>query len=71
MMEGGRGKWRFTSPAHTVRAFHQDLLEIEEDGGIAVRHARDSENHRVLVEGMTTLGFAACSRPNISRNAAS
>ena len=51
------GKWRFTSPTHIVRAFSRALDELEEEGGIAARHARYSENHWVLVEGMRALGF--------------
>ncbi|MFA0026573.1 aminotransferase class V-fold PLP-dependent enzyme, partial [Vibrio sp. 10N.261.49.A5] len=27
-MESNHGKWRFTSPTHTVRAFYQALLEL-------------------------------------------
>ena len=64
-MEEGRGKWRFTSPTHTVRAFYQALLELEDEGGVAVRHARYSENHRVLVEGMTGLGFRCLLPPEL------
>ena len=56
-MEKGHGKWRFTSPTHVVRAFMQALNELKAEGGIAARHARYSENHRVLVEGMRSLGF--------------
>lgn len=56
-MEDGRGKWRFTSPTHTVRAFVQALQELEEEGGVEARHARYSENHRILVQGMEGLGF--------------
>lgn len=56
-MEEGRGKWRFTSPTHTVRAFAQALQELDEEGGIDARHARYAENHRILVEGMDRLGF--------------
>ena len=51
------GKWRYTSPTHVVRAFFQALDELEEEGSIAARHARYSENHRVLVDGMRELGF--------------
>ena len=51
------GKWRYTSPTHVVRAFYQALDELEEEGGIAARHARYAENHRVLVNGMRDLGF--------------
>ena len=56
-MEKGHGKWRFTSPTHVVRAFMQAMNELKEEGGVAARHARYSENHRVLVEGMRSLGF--------------
>lgn len=56
-MEKGNGKWRFTSPTHTVRAFSQALVELEEEGGISQRHARYVENQRLLVEGMETIGF--------------
>ena len=55
-MEDGNGKWRFTSPTHAVRAFAQALDELDEEGGIPARHARYSENHRILVEGMQDLG---------------
>jgi 2-aminoethylphosphonate-pyruvate transaminase len=56
-METKNGKWRFTSPTHTVRAFVQALQELHEEGGVAARFARYSENHRVLVDGMDKLGF--------------
>lgn len=56
-MEKGHGKWRFTSPTHVVRAFMQALTELKEEGGVAARHARYCENHRVLVEGMRALGY--------------
>ncbi|MCH8192449.1 MAG: 2-aminoethylphosphonate--pyruvate transaminase [Planctomycetes bacterium] len=56
-MEQSRGKWRYTSPTHTVRAFAQALVELEEEGGIPARHARYCENHRILVEGMEGLGI--------------
>ncbi|MDR0488750.1 MAG: 2-aminoethylphosphonate--pyruvate transaminase [Propionibacteriaceae bacterium] len=51
------GKWRFTSPTHVVRAFFQALNELEEEGGVAARHARYCENQKLLVEGMTKAGF--------------
>ena len=56
-MEQGHGKWRFTSPTHTVRAFAQALVELEEEGGIVARNARYVENHRRLIRGMEMLGF--------------
>ncbi|MDR2764762.1 MAG: 2-aminoethylphosphonate--pyruvate transaminase [Tannerella sp.] len=56
-MEKGKGKWRFTSPTHIVRAFYQALLELEQEGGVAAREKRYRENHRILKEGMPALGF--------------
>ncbi|NLS12967.1 2-aminoethylphosphonate--pyruvate transaminase [Vibrio sp. SM6] len=57
-MEQQHGKWRFTSPTHTVRAFYQALLELEQEGGIAARHKRYETNQKRLVDGMRALGFA-------------
>jgi len=56
VMDSG-GKWRFTSPTHVVRAFYQALDELEEEGGVAARATRYTENHRILVDGMRSLGF--------------
>lgn len=56
-MEQNGGKWRFTSPTHIVRAFHEALNELEDEGGIAARHERYSHNQATLVKGMRTLGF--------------
>lgn len=56
-MEKGHGKWRFTSPTHVVRAFKQAMVELAEEGGVEARHNRYCENHRVLVDGMRSLGF--------------
>lgn len=56
-MEAGHGKWRFTSPTHVVRAFQQALNEFDAEGGVPARHARYTENQRILVDGMEALGF--------------
>ena len=56
-MEKGHGKWRFTSPTHVVRAFKQAMDELAEEGAVEARHNRYCENHRVLVDGMRSLGF--------------
>lgn len=56
-MEERGGKWRFTSPTHVVRAFAQALNELDLEGGVSARHARYAANHRVLVQGMRSLGF--------------
>lgn len=56
-MENGNGKWRYTSPTHTVRAFAQALVELEEEGGVAARHKRYAANQQALAKGMTRCGF--------------
>ena len=56
-MEEQNGKWRFTSPTHTVHAFATALTELAIEGGVAVRAARYRANQRTLVEGMRALGF--------------
>lgn len=56
-MEENHGKWRFTSPTHTVRAFYQALAELREEGGVKAREARYTENNKILREGMKELGF--------------
>ena len=70
-MEEDKGKWRYTSPTHVVRAFHQALRELDEEGGIARRAERYRRNHRTLVDGMRALGFRtllpdACQGPFIT-----
>lgn len=51
------GKWRYTSPTHVVRAFAQAMKELEEEGGIAARHARYQHNMDTLVDNFEALGF--------------
>ncbi len=62
-MEANSGKWRFTSPTHTVRAFAQAIDELDHEGGIRQRFSRYSENHRILVSGMAQLGFKTLLEP--------
>ncbi len=62
-METQGGKWRYTSPTHTVRAFAQALGELDEEGGVERRSARYAENHRVLVDGMQQIGFRTLIAP--------
>lgn len=56
-MEDYHGKWRFTSPTHTVLAFAQALKELHEEGGITARFQRYQQNQQKLVAGMRALGF--------------
>lgn len=59
------GQFRFTPPTHVLLAFHQALLELEAEGGVAGRAARYRENYRTLVEGMSALGFRAYLAPEL------
>lgn len=51
------GKWRYTSPTHTVLAFKQALKELRHEGGVRSRYQRYSRNQEVLSQGMQELGF--------------
>ncbi len=51
------GQFRFTPPTHVLLAFHQALLELEAEGGVAGRAARYRRNHEILAKGMADLGF--------------
>ncbi len=53
------GQFRFTPPTHALLAFHQALLELDGEGGVAGRGARYAGNHAALMEGMAELGFQA------------
>ena len=51
------GQWRFTPPTHVVAAFLTALEIHEEEGGVAGRGARYTNNRDVMVSGMRDLGF--------------
>lgn len=51
------GQFRFTPPVHSLIAFHQALLELEEEGGVAAREARYRGNRDTCRAGMRELGF--------------
>ncbi|MEZ4699448.1 MAG: 2-aminoethylphosphonate--pyruvate transaminase [Rhodothermales bacterium] len=51
------GQFRFTPPTHALLAFHQALLELEAEGGVAARGARYRGNHTLLIAEMSRLGF--------------
>jgi 2-aminoethylphosphonate-pyruvate transaminase len=51
------GQYRFTPPIHVIVAFHQALQEFFAEGGVAGRGHRYSENARILIGGMRSLGF--------------
>ncbi len=51
------GKWRFTSPTHTVLAFNKAIEEMKEEGGIKARSQRYYDNNKLLIKKMKELGF--------------
>ena len=57
------GQFRFTPPTHALLAFHQALLELEEEGGVEARAARYRANHETLIAGMRALGFEEYLKP--------
>ncbi|MCG8552797.1 MAG: 2-aminoethylphosphonate--pyruvate transaminase [Desulfobacterales bacterium] len=56
-MEKGKGKWRYTSPTHVVRAFAKALEELDQEGGVVKRFERYSQNNRYLIAQMKEMGF--------------
>jgi 2-aminoethylphosphonate-pyruvate transaminase len=57
------GQFRYTPPTHALIAFHQALVELEEEGGAEARAARYGLNHQTLLAGMRELGFEEYLRP--------
>ncbi|MDU9394414.1 2-aminoethylphosphonate--pyruvate transaminase [Pseudomonas sp. zfem002] len=51
------GQWRFTPPTHVVAALHEALQQYHEEGGLAARQQRYTDNCAALLEAMATLGF--------------
>ena len=51
------GKWRFTSPTHTVIAFAKAMEELEQEGGIKARSKRYFENNREIIRRFKELGI--------------
>jgi 2-aminoethylphosphonate-pyruvate transaminase len=49
--------------AVALLAFHQALIELEEEGGSLRRLARFRANHKALMRGMTEMGFHAYLAP--------
>ncbi|MCG8548595.1 MAG: 2-aminoethylphosphonate--pyruvate transaminase [Alphaproteobacteria bacterium] len=59
------GQWRFTPPTHVLAAFDRALVEHAEEGGVAGRGRRYSENCRALVDGMRAMGFETLLSDNL------
>jgi 2-aminoethylphosphonate-pyruvate transaminase len=51
------GQFRFTPPTHVVLAFHQALLELEQEGGILARKERYMLNYEITLSAMQEMGF--------------
>lgn len=51
------GQWRFTPPVQVVSALVEALRFLEVEGGPAARLAHYQKNCRVLIDGMSRLGF--------------
>ncbi len=64
-MEAHHGKWRFTSPTHTVLAFAQALRELDSEGGVAARSVRYARNQHRLITGMQKIGFRPLLAPEL------
>ena len=50
-------QWRFTPPTHVVAAFDAAIAQFLEEGGLAARGARYTNNCRTLIDGMAGLGL--------------
>lgn len=58
----------FTPPVQIVLALQQALIELELEGGVAVRHARYQKCNQVLGSGMQKLGFTCYLPDDIKRS---
>lgn len=55
----GDGQFRFTPPIHSILAFRQALLELEQEGGVSARGARYKLNYETTLSAMQKMGFKA------------
>jgi 2-aminoethylphosphonate-pyruvate transaminase len=51
------GQFRFTPPVQVLKAFHQALVELEEEGGISARGDRYRNNYEFTLREMEEIGF--------------
>ncbi len=59
----GDGQFRFTPPTHSILAFRQALLELEEEGGVAARGNRYKQNYEITLSAMQKMGFKTYLKP--------
>jgi len=57
------GQFRFTPPIHSILAFRQALIELEHEGGVAVRGTRYKKNYEVTLAAMKEMGFKTYLKP--------
>jgi 2-aminoethylphosphonate-pyruvate transaminase len=57
------GQFRFTPPTHSILAFHQALIELEQEGGVSARGARYKKNYETTLSAMQKMGFKAYLKP--------
>jgi len=57
------GQFRFTPPTHSILAFHQALIELEQEGGVSARGARYKKNYEATLLAMQKMGFKAYLKP--------
>lgn len=53
------GKWRFTSPTHTVLAFAQALKELADEGGVSARYERYRQNNQLMRDELEKVGIVS------------
>jgi len=51
------GQFRYTPPTHVLLAFSKALELLDQEGGIQGRVSRYQQNQKILMKGMTKLGF--------------
>jgi len=59
----GDGQFRFTPPTHSILAFHQALIELEQEGGVSARAARYKKNYETTLLAMQKMGFKTYLKP--------
>lgn len=59
----GDGQFRFTPPTHSILAFHQALIELEQEGGVSARGTRYKKNYEATLSAMQKMGFKAYLKP--------
>jgi len=57
------GQFRFTPPIHSILAFRQALIELEQEGGVTARGARYKKNYEMTLSAMQKMGFKAYLQP--------